>query len=512
MDKNQSIRTKIIFPCQFENLSYGFYPGWFVPYGPGVLTAFLRNHGCDVEQEDLSIRFNRYANYFSVFPSAWGVNLGLPRNKSGIDTFLESGQIEVRLQNAVDRILDSTQIENFDLIGISVFSYFHFLFALVLAKRIKQRFGMPIVFGGPFVSLHGNLYFKSFNFIDYLIVGDGCIPLLKLIHHLEGRISIKEVPNLSYRINGDVMANYCVAQPLEEMPVPDFTDFPLKLYEDTYDLSFLNRDTLLPYQVTRGCANRCSFCDYIHINKKLEFKSYAKVASELSQMKEKYKSKRFFFTDEAINNSYEYLEGLCDALIKSGLDIEWYAFTKVKNLDEHILKKMRKSGCIQLNFGIESGSNRILQMMNKGFVSGEAGRVLKLSYEQGIKNVVFLISGYPYETQEDINQTIEFIRKNKKYYYIFHHRVFELLHGSDMHINPEKYGLSNLSPHEHPIYSFTFDESSELKWEEKQLQQANSVKQIKKALAVCKRLSIVQLQTRIFIKSILCKLRKLCNW
>jgi radical SAM superfamily enzyme YgiQ (UPF0313 family) len=480
MYKDTDFKLKLIFPCEFEGKTDNAYHGFsvnYLPYGMGILTAFLRKHNYYVEQEDLSVKFNRYN---ALLPLIFkNIDLNKLRNEEETSKFFKSGDIKGNLSLLIDKILDSSPIEGFDVIGFSISSYLSFILALLLSKRLKQRTNAPIVFGGAFICLYGHFYPKAFEFIDYIIIGDGRVPLLKLIDYLKKSISISDVPNLSYRNNGKLTVNQRQHYPIEDIPMPDFDGLPMELYKTRFTKG---RDYIsLPYQITRGCTNRCSFCCNIYVNNKLEFKSYDKVLSELSQMKQRYKSKLFGFCDDGINNSYEYLEGLCNLFIKNKLNINWSVYVKVGNLDKHILRKSKEAGCQWLFFGIESGSDRMLKMMNKGFTSEQAGKTLRDSYEAGITNLVSLIAGYPHETQEDIRQTIDFIRKNKKYIHYLRLHNFRLLYNSPIYYNSQNYGVENLRPAMGYHY-FAFDECIGLKWEQKQKQQDYSERQIAKAI------------------------------
>ena len=473
---NNDFKLKLIFSCRFEpnyTYSHSLTHYLYLPYGMGILTAFLRQHNYYVEQEDFSVRFNRRFKNMDLY-------YNIDRNEQEMLRFLRSGEAEDKLYLFIDKLLDSTSIEEFDAIGFSIFSSLHFIFALMLSKRIKQRTDTPIVFGGPFITLYGQLYPDILSFIDYMIVGDGRVPLLKLIEYLKKKITISEVPNLIYRDNGKLIVNPRQHYSIEDIPMPDFSGLPLKLYKNPC-LKFPGYRIELPYQITRGCTNRCSFCVHKYIDDKLEFKSYDKVLSELSQMKERYKNNEFCFMDSAINNSYEYLEGLCDLFIKNKLDINWSVDVKVGNLDKHILKKMKKAGCFSLAFGIESGSDSILKRMHKGFTAERASRTLRDAAELGFKNFLCLIVGYPHETQEDIEQTTNFIIKNKKYIRYCNIYRFALTYASPIYYEPENYCVTNLTPLQ-PPFCFAFDESEGLKWEQKQKQQEDSQRQIIKVV------------------------------
>ena len=300
MHVNNSFKLKLIFPCTFQANEpfnpFTFSTIYHLPYGMGILTALLRKHNYYVEQEDLSIiKFNRYGSVFlatSIFRNLLTLifkninDLDIWRHANEVHSFLKSNESKNQLNLLIDKIFTSTSVEEFNVIGFSIFTFFHFIFALMLSKKIKQRTHAPIVFGGPFISLYGKLYPEVFEFIDYMIVNDGGIPLLRLIDYLKHKISIFEVPNLIYRDNGNLITNPKAHYPIEDMPMPDFDGLPLHLYRHKY-----NSRILFPYQISRGCTSRCSFCVYICIDNKLEFKSYDKVLHELRQMKEKYKIK-----------------------------------------------------------------------------------------------------------------------------------------------------------------------------------------------------------------------------
>lgn len=476
MYKNKDFKVKLIFPCGFEvNEPYAYSSTYYLPYGMGILTSFLRKHNYYVEQEDFRLEVNNHKNFLRH-----KINLDILKCKDEIREILKTGNFKCRLGLFIDRLLDSISLEGFNLIGFSNFSFLNLLFAFLLSKRIKQKSDIPIVLGGPFISLFGHLYSYAFNFIDYMIVGDGEVSLLRLIDYLNRKISISEVPNLIYKKDGKLLTNPKENYPIEEMPMPDFSDFSPQVFNNK-NLSFLRDKNPLSYQISRGCTNRCAFCANIYINCKLEFKSYEKVLTELEQMKERYNSNMFYFCDDGINNSYEYLETLCNLFIKNKLNIHWSVYSKVGNLDKHILRKMRKAGCQWLSFGIESGSDRMLKMMNKGFTSEEAGKILKEAYEAEIKSTALLIAGYPYETQEDIKHTAEFMRKNRKYIHYAQVYIFHLYYSSPIFFHPERYGITNLTP-TRLRYVFTFDESGGLKWEQKQKQQEDSERQIIKAV------------------------------
>ena len=477
----KDLKIKLIF---FSNMSSWFiFDQFILPYGLGILTNFLRQNNYYVTLNDISVKIKDNYRRF-LFPSSQRIDIHIlqPNNGEAIDYLLEQNYDNDNNSRKVDhfseQLLSLASCEGYDLIGISIMNYFHFecLPALLLLKKIKSLSNAKVVLGGPFINKHGREVFNTFPLVDYMIVGDGQVPLLKLIEHLEGRMPIEDVPSLIYRQNGSIKSNPRKFFSIEDLYMPDFSDLNLDAYrmED-------GRSLPLPYQISRGCVYECSFCDHNRINPSVELKSHRKVVKEIKEMKERYQSNVFHFCDDAINCSYEYLDRLCDLFIEEKLDLHWTVEARADNLDRKILHKMRKAGCSRLAFGLESGSNRILKSMVKGITSEQASQVLRDSYEEGIKNIIFMMAGYPHETKEDILETVEFIRKNSEYIWkIGNLTTLKLEEGSPLYNNPDKFGIENLRPLSDinfPAF-FAFDEINGLKWEEKVKQQRYSYKKI----------------------------------
>jgi len=220
-------RVKLIVPPSFEDYeSFFTMPAPFLPYGIATLTAFLRNNGCNVEQEDLSLKFNHHKYEYGNFIK-YRFDLRVENYEQYIDEYLYSpDNLTTPQREKLDllavRVLNSTDLNNFNLIGLSISSFPQFIFALVLSKKIKETSNIPIVLGGFFITLFVQLYPDIFRFIDYAVIGEGQVPLLKLIEHLENGVSILDVPNLLFNRDNNIIANPLKDFPIEDMPIPDF--------------------------------------------------------------------------------------------------------------------------------------------------------------------------------------------------------------------------------------------------------------------------------------------------
>ncbi|MFH1511114.1 MAG: radical SAM protein [Candidatus Woesearchaeota archaeon] len=419
------MKIKLIYPPVFDHIIQPF-PPISIP----ILTAALRKNGYVTDQDDLLIRV-RSQNWFRK------PNLKVFSNEKNLNEYLIHNRQNPVFEKTLSKILHLTQYQDYNLIGLSALSLEQFLFALLLGKKIKDETGTPIVIGGYHLNSMTPEFFDKITFVDYVIIGGAELSIIKLVQHIEGKVKEEDVPGLMYRKQGKVHLNGPRNIPIDEVPVADFEGLPISLYSPYGDGKIS-----LPYQISRGCSHRCSFCEVS--GGKFEKKSLAKVLAELELLISRYKAVHFEFTDATINSDYEYLKLLCEKMISGKLKMDWYALARADNLDATILRKMKGAGCKKLLFGIESGSDRLLRFMQKGINARHAASILQISHDVGITNWIFLMSGIPGETHEDLKKTVSFIGKNSKYISRITIGVFYILSNSLVKKDPASYCILNV--------------------------------------------------------------------
>jgi len=226
----------------------------FFPYGLGVLTDYLRSNGYDVTLDDLEVKIGDH-NRKPRFSLNSKINLDILRHEKKIIDYASGRLDDKKIDAFAEQLAELSDCKGYDLVGITVSTYYHLLFALLLCKKIP-RIGPKVALGGAYITLYGKELFTQFPLGDYIVVGDGQVPLLKLIEHFRGRASIEDVPNLIYRQNSSIRTNPTKFFPIEDLSMPDFSDLPLDFYR-----SKLDKRLYLPYHITRGCARNCSFCN-----------------------------------------------------------------------------------------------------------------------------------------------------------------------------------------------------------------------------------------------------------
>ena len=318
-----------------------------------------------------------------------------------------------------------------DLIGFSILTAEQIYYALALAKKLKEDLGSNIIIGGAAVRLFPERFLK-YNFIDFVIRGDGEIALKELS---EGKDKA-EIKNVMYKKDGKVVVNKEENIDINQMPPPDFSDFKLDEY-------FCPK-VVIPTLTSRGCYwKKCTFCaDYDAMAMQYRIKDVNRLIEEIKVLKERHNTNYFYFADEMISPIM--FKKINDALIKEDLQIKYYTQARPKDFNLELLKDMKKGGCRVVMWGVESACQRILELINKGTNIEEVGNILKQSHEAGIKNAVYAFGGFPTETEEEYDKTIEWLKRNKEYIDLQFTGLFRLTKDSRIANELSRFGVESV--------------------------------------------------------------------
>ena len=245
--------------------------------------------------------------------------------------------------------------------------------------------------------------------IDFAVVGEGEIPLLRLLVEMKGTLpNWSSVPGIYFRNErGQLQGN----------PVPD-------LIHDLDSLPVPARDLVLncdfhAYRAhsiltTRGCPYNCSFCADKRIwGGRVRRRSVANVIAELALLKNTYDPELVNIQDGTFTFDKQYLEDFSKALINSGMNLKWGCTARYDNLDRQLLGLMKRAGCYGLYFGLESGSDRMLKMIDKKTTVKQILSVSNMAHDIGITCVTSVMVGLPDETKEDVEATLRLMSQVK---------------------------------------------------------------------------------------------------
>ncbi len=451
-----------------------------VSLGVSVLDSFLREKGYEVRQHSIEAE-PAYVNPLLV--SRFPYSKLVCRLSNSLNKIMLDSDLNFPLTLHIDNEISKMSIKKNDIIGFSVHSKFQLIYYLLLAKRIKKKYSVTIVFGGPYIGLFPELIdMKKYCFIDYLVKGRGELPFLRLIGCIEKNEKRISTPKVNY--NPEKRMLFSVKEPgLGMQAVPNYEK---KRIARIRKKRLFQGHSGLSYQISTGCPNRCGFCMY-HMIEKIEFKPVKQVIEELQEISKNTLIRKYRFTDSAINSKRSYLVELCNEMIKERLNFNFSAYATFGIMPE-ILRLMRRAGFFNLLYGIETGSRRIHKLMDKSHTFDIIQNSLEETASAGINNVICIMIGYPHETDDDVDLTIRFIRKNKKLITRVLLTKFQLLYNSNMYTNPERYGLKIIGMYSrHDPETMKFDEVDGLKWE-KYIRQTN--KNIKKMMKFLDRYKI----------------------
>lgn len=378
------------------------------PLGLAYLSSFLKMNNYDASILELSIIL--YERVGEEYKKYWDSNQGYCWYLK--DVFEALPFINEDCYNEfVEKILS---LES-DILGFSIQNT-SYLFTLEIIKRIRSIDpSKEIILGGPNcynVSGDGadfRLHHDLQEFADIVVVGEGERTLLNLLHLIESNQPLDGCRGIAIPKDGGWVFNgltECI-EDLDGLPFPDF---------DAYDLTPYTDKNTLPILTSRGCAMRCVFCTDTYFWGPYRHRSPGNIIEEIMQRQKIYNNRSFSFNDSLVNGSHKNLIELCDLLIDKRLEISWGGNCRVdRRLDLSSLKKMKRAGCDYLILGIESASDKILQLMGKGFTIEETGRFIRDCNRAGIDIVANWIVGFPGETDEDFKKTASFILRNKRH-------------------------------------------------------------------------------------------------
>lgn len=335
---------------------------------------------------------------------AMGVHLQAGQPHVGVgylaSVLLENGHeveiVDMRVNRS--RIQLYRKISDFrpDYVGITSLSN-QFDIAYDLVDEIKDKFGVPIVFGGFHVSVMHEKVLQDTK-SDYGVFGEGEYTLLELVNGIDP----SKIKGLIWRKDSEIITNPPreFNRDLDSLPFPAFEKFPLKKY----------LDKKIPIATSRGCPYHCIYCgNKLSMGRNFRPRSPENVVSEMEYWYQK--GYRYIeFNDDCFNFDMQRAERICDLLIENNMDLKWDIRNgiRVDRVSRTLLQKMKAAGCFFVGLGIESANSDTLKRVKKGITLKQAERAVKLCREVGLDIDAFFIVGLPGDNYDSFKKTLSF--------------------------------------------------------------------------------------------------------
>jgi radical SAM superfamily enzyme YgiQ (UPF0313 family) len=279
-----------------------------------------------------------------------------------------------------------------------------------LVKTIDKN--IKVVLGGPHVHLFPEETLRLGN-IDYLVLGEGEIVFKELLDHIEDKYELSKITGLVFKDNGNIVNTgiHQMIKNLDEIPFPARHLVPFKKYT-----SLLSKGNIITTIFTsRGCPYKCAFCDRPHLGKKFRARSAKNVVDEVEECT-RMGINEFLFYDDTFAVNKERVLNICDEIIRRKLAISWDIRTRVDTVNEELLRHLKKAGCQGIHYGIEAGTEKILNVLQKGITIEQAKKIFNLTRKYNISILAYFMIGNPGETREDIMETFKVMKMLKPDY------------------------------------------------------------------------------------------------
>ncbi len=351
----------------------------------------------------------------------------IPTGLLSIGTVLKEDGHEVKVYDRpMDDIKLIERIKKFDpdIIGVSFMTteYKRARYIINLCrKNLKKKI---LCAGGYHVSALPELSLKNLD-LDFVVIGEGEMTMKKICSLDIKNIDLKNITGIAYLDNDKFIQNP-----------------PRKFIDDLDSLPIIDRELLdggmgwyltLPGNIrgqliercttiitSRGCPGNCIFCSSRAMwTSKVRQRSVKNVLDEIEVLVKEYKIKGLFFLDDTFTVYKEWVLEFCKEFRKKNIKITWGCSARINTINDEVLAAMKDAGCVQLDFGVESGSDRVLHFMHKGQNQKIIKRAFNLLHKHKLKNLACFIIGSPEETRVEMDMTFKLAKEIKPNFAIF---------------------------------------------------------------------------------------------
>lgn len=274
----------------------------------------------------------------------------------------------------------------------------------------NPKYGHPkIILGGPDVTFNIKKYLNAGA--DYLVLGEGEETTYELCDALLNQRTINNIPGLAFLHQGEVHKTIgrIKIKDLSELPLPNRDAIDVSNYLDTWKKHHGKSSMTMSTQ--RGCPYTCKWCSTAVYGQSYRRRPAKQVVEEMAMIKEKYKPDAIWFVDDVFTVSHKWLAHFFDELKAQQVNIPFECITRAERLNKDLLRQLKEAGCFRIWIGAESGSQKIVDHMDRRVDVQQVKEVIQMTNEIGIESGTFIMVGYPTETMEDIKKTVKYLKE-----------------------------------------------------------------------------------------------------
>jgi len=292
--------------------------------------------------------------------------------------------------------------------------YVNLMTKIEVIKLIKTlqttTFGFPkIVLGGPDVTYNIEDYLKAGA--DFLVIGEGEETTLELYKAIMTAGDLHQVNGIAF-LGGDKLIQTAARtkfKELDELPLPNREAINMQLYLETWKTN--HGQSSMTISTQRGCPYTCKWCSTAVYGQSYRRRPAHQVAEEMKMLKNIYHPDSLWFVDDVFTVSHKWLLNFKEEVLKLDAIIPFECITRAERLNSDILQLLKEVGCFRIWIGAESGSQTIIDAMDRRVDVNQVKQVIQETNAMGIETGTFIMLGYPGETEKDIIETIQYLKE-----------------------------------------------------------------------------------------------------
>ena len=281
--------------------------------------------------------------------------------------------------------------------------------AVAVSKAIKEvDKNIPVITGGPHVSALPE-EILGFDTVDIAVIGEGEISACELADYFIKKTigNLSTIKGIAYKENGNIRINerQPLINDLDSLPFPAWHLLPVEKYSVPGTGGNAAENTFAVIS-SRGCPNNCIFCDsHTIFGRNFRARSAKSIFNELIYLNKNFGATQFDFVDDTITVNKNRMNELCNLLSENKCDFKWMCNARVNTVDEQLLKTMKETGCVRIEFGIESGDEQVLKNIKKHITIEQIKNAHKLARQAGLQVGSFVMVGNKGEDLQSVQKT-----------------------------------------------------------------------------------------------------------
>ncbi len=325
---------------------------------------------------------------------------------------MQGGDLDTFTENCLDEFKP-------DIVGITATTPLMDDVINVLRILREKLPDIPLVMGGPHVTALPEETLQHYPEIDIVVRGEGEVTMPEIA---EGR-PLEEILGITWRDNGKIRSNppRPLISDLDALPFParHLFDMEFYLHPDNTVIRGLEGIRATHIYNARGCYHKCKFCAGSAVfGRRVRSNSPQTIVAEIQHLIDDYKVEGLYFDEDVFFSTRRRAEAICTALVKAEIPdkLKWAGLMRADAAPLDVLKMMKNAGCVQIEYGFETGSSRMLKVIRKGTTLQQNYEAARNTHKAGLRLLASMVVGCPSETESEFDETIEFLRDTEPHF------------------------------------------------------------------------------------------------